>query len=223
MAFFYGNAVSLEKSPQTSTKSDYLRHRLCFDVVADQMMAHIRLASRGGMDYENTHPFVARDNRDRTWTFAHNGHIFECDELSPYVHVQQGQTDSERILLYIIDCINASQEAKGAALNQEERFDVVDRVVHVISPENKANFILFDGSLLYLHMNRKDSLHTCRKGKGIVVSTHPLDDDRWEDVPMNTLLAYRQGVLRFTGRTHDYEYIEDPEKLKYLFLDYSGL
>lgn len=59
------------------------------------MIAHIRLATRGTMDYENTHPFVMRDNSDRTWTLAHNGTIFECEALNPFVSSQQGQTARE--------------------------------------------------------------------------------------------------------------------------------
>ena len=71
MAFFYGNAVSLEKQPEASHKSVYLKQRLQFKVEADKMIAHIRLATRGNLNYENTHPFVMRDNSNRTWTLAH--------------------------------------------------------------------------------------------------------------------------------------------------------
>ena len=96
MAFFYGNAVSLEKQPEASFQSKYLRQRLRVEVEADNMLAHIRLATKGNMDYENTHPFVMRDNSDRTWTLEHNGTIFACRALEPFVKLQQGQTDSER-------------------------------------------------------------------------------------------------------------------------------
>lgn len=223
MAFFYGNAVSLEKSPQTSTKSDYLKQRLCFDVSADQMIAHIRLATKGSMDYENTHPFVERDSRGRTWTLAHNGTIFDCDVLSPYVHRQQGQTDSERILLYLIDRVNAAQDQKGSALTQEERFGVVESVLSEITPENKVNLLLFDGALLYAHSNLPGSLHFCRKGKAVIVSTRPLDGDDWKELPPNTLVAWQAGKLRFTGADHGHTFHEDPEKMRLLFLDFAAL
>ena len=224
MAFFYGNAVSLEKEPRLSLKSDYLKQRLCFDITADQMLAHIRLASKGVMSYENTHPFVERDGRGRAWTLIHNGTIFECDALSPYVHTQKGQTDSERILLYLIDRINAAQDAKGAALSKEERFAVVEDVVAEITiGNNKVNLILYDGTLLYVHSNFQDSLHTCRKGNALIVSTRPLDGDDWKVVPMNTLCAYRRGVLKYTGTDHGHEYFEDEEQLKYLYLDFAAL
>ena len=223
MAFFYGGAVSLEKSPQCSLKSDYLRQRLCFDVSADLMMAHIRQASKGNMAYENTHPFVERDNRGRTWTLAHNGVIFDSDVLSPYVHRQKGQTDSEWILLYLIDRINEEQNRKGAALSKEERFRVVEDLVREITPENKVNLLIFDGSLMYAHCNLRNTLHVCRKGEGAVFSTRPLDEDRWEPLPLNTLVAYQNGKQKFTGTPHENEFIEDPEKMRLLFLDYAAL
>lgn len=223
MAFFYGNAVSLEKQPENSCKSNYLKQRLRARIEADKMIAHIRLATRGNMDYENTHPFVMRDSSDRTWTLAHNGTIFECEALNPFVHGQQGQTDSERILCYIISRINAAQEQRKRALSQEERFYLLDEIVCEISPENKLNLLLYDGELLYVHTNYQNGLFRCRKGTAMLVSTKPLDRDAWENVPMNTLLAYQDGSLFFTGTNHEHEFIDSEEKMRLLFLDFANL
>ena len=223
IAFFYGNAVSLEKQPETSCKSNYLKQRLRAKIEADKMIAHIRLATRGSMDYENSHPFVMRDNYNRTWTLAHNGTIFECDVLNPFVHEQEGQTDSERILCYIISRINAAQKERGEALPQEERFRLVDEIVCEVSPENKLNLLLYDGELFYVHTNYRDSLYRCRKNGGMVISTRPLDWDAWENVPMNTLLAYEKGNLIHTGTNHGNEFLDSEEKMRLLFLDYADL
>ncbi|MCH5267971.1 MAG: class II glutamine amidotransferase [Lachnospiraceae bacterium] len=223
MAFFYGNAVSLEKQPEASYKSDYLKQRLRVPIREDKMIAHIRLATKGTVDYENSHPFVMRDNYDRTWTLAHNGTIFECDALNEFVHLQQGQTDSERILFYIISKINEAQEEKGKALSAEERLSLMDEIVVEITPENKVNLLIFDGEILYVHTNCEGSLHRYSKGKTAVISTQPLDDSPWEKVPMNTLVAYQNGEQIFTGTDHGNTYIETPEKMRLLFMDFSGL
>lgn len=146
LAFFYGNAVSLEKQPETSCKSKYLKQRLSVKIEADKMLAHIRLATRGTMDYENTHPFVMRDNADRTWTLGHNGTIFECDSLNRFINVQEGQTDSERILCYIVDRINTEQEHLKRPLSQEERFQIMDQIICEIKVENKVNLLIYDGN-----------------------------------------------------------------------------
>lgn len=223
MAFFYGNGVSVEKEPVASFKSEYLKHRLRYRIEADQMLAHIRLATRGSMDYENTHPFVIRDCDGRAWTLIHNGTIFECDVLRKYVHKQEGKTDSERILLYLVDRMNQARREKGNSLSLKERFSVADEVLCEITPENKINLLLFDGELLYAHTNFKNSLHICRKGKAEIISTEPLDFDSWEDLPLNQLLAFKEGELAFRGTNHGNEFFATEEKMRLLFLDFAGL
>ena len=84
----------------------------CFGIRCSVMMfaktalAHIRLATIGNVEQDNCHPFTAVDNSGRTWTLIHNGTIFESDNIGKYVFLQKGETDSERILLYIVDSIN---------------------------------------------------------------------------------------------------------------------
>ncbi len=223
MAFFYGNTVSLEKQPENSCKSLYLKQRIRAEIEADNMIAHIRLATRGTMVYENTHPFVLRDNRDRAWTLAHNGTIFECDSLNPFLRGQKGETDSERILLFLISKVNEAQDRLGRPLSQEERFRVADEVVCEVSPENKVNLVMYDGELLYAHMNYKDSLFRCRKGQAAVISTQPLDRDDWESLPLCRLVAYRDGEEAYVGECHGNEFFDSEEKTRLLFLDFAGL
>lgn len=212
LAFFYGNGVSLEKEPLSSIESAYLKSRLTEDIVKDKLIAHIRKASEGGISYLNSHPFILRDDTDRAWTLAHNGTIFESSVLAPYGHRQKGQTDSERILYYLVDRINAAQKKAGRELTEEERFLAVDEVVHMITPKNKVNLLIYDGSLFYIHTNLKDTLYRCQKEKTVFVSTKPLKENRWEKVPMNTLLAYRNGELVHVGEKHANEYVDDKSK-----------
>ena len=223
LAFFYGNGVSLEKQPENSVKSMYLKHRLEGCVVADKMIAHIRLATKGCMEYENSHPFVMRDNYGRAWTFAHNGTIFESDVLNKYVRRQRGSTDSERILMYITDNINEAQEIAQRALDKEERFDIIDRIMCTLAPENKLNLLIYDGELLYAHTNMKGTLHVLRLEGTVIISTRPLDQRNWEELPLNTLTAFEEGRQVFTGTDHGYEFFETEEKMKLLFLDYACL
>lgn len=222
MAFFHGNAASLEKQPEGAHKSGYLEKRLASRVEASHMIAHIRLATKGNVSYENTHPFVMRDVSGRTWTLAHNGTIFECDRLSPFAHSQQGQTDSERILLYIVSRMNLALEKKGE-LSHQERFALMDEILCEITPENKVNLLLFDGELMYVHTNYQNSLCRRRIGKASVLSTRPLGRHPWEKVPLDTLIAYRDGEQIYTGTDHKNEFFETEEKMRLLFLDFANL
>lgn len=223
LATFYGNAVSLEKEPVASVESVYLKNRLTEDIEKDKLIAHIRKASKGGIEYQNSHPFVLRDTSDRVWTLAHNGTIFESSELEPYIYRQKGQTDSERILYYLVDRVNAVQKEVDRELTEEERFSIVEEVVRTITPENKVNLLIYDGDLFYVHTNQEKSLHRCQKGKTLIISTRPLKGNNWEIVPMNTLFAYRSGGMVHAGQKHANEYIENKDSTQYLYLDYANI
>lgn len=223
MAAFYENSVSLEKEPVSSLESVYLKHRMTEDIVIDKLIAHIRKASKGGIEYKNAHPFVRRDSTGRTWTLAHNGTIFESAELDPYISRQKGQTDSERILYYLVDQINVARGEAGEDFTEKDRFAVVEQVVRTVTPENRVNLLIYDGDLFYVHTNHKDTLHWCRKEKTLFVSTKALKQNYWEKVPMNTLHAFRDGELVYVGEKHENEYIETEKKTKYMFLDYANI
>ena len=82
---------------------------------------------------------------------------------------------------------------------------------------------MYDGELMYVHKNYEGSLHTRREGAGRIFSTKPLDGGSWEPVPMNTLLAFRNGSLEFTGTNHGHTYVYNPAQSKHLYLDYALL
>ena len=224
LAFFYGGSVSLEKQPECALDSAYLKQRLRAKIEADNMIAHIRLATKGTMDYVNTHPFVMRDSSRRAWTFEHNGTIFDTEILNHYVKSQKGQTDSERILMYLMDRMNRAISAAGRPLEPKERFDIIEAVTAEITPpNNKVNFLLYDGELLYAHANFKDSLYIRYDETSVRISTRILDHGNWEAVPLNTLLAFENGKLKFQGTDHGHEYFFSEEQMRLLFLDYAAL
>ena len=211
LARFYGNSVSLEKEPVSALESVYLKNRLTDEIREDILIAHIRKASVGNLSYKNSHPFTRRDASGRLWTLAHNGTIFESPVLEPYARLQCGSTDSERILYYLVDRINAG--GNPGALSAGERFSVVEDVVRTITPKNMVNLLIYDGELLYTHANRKDSLHLSRREDRVVISSKPLSQTGWEPVSLNTLMAFRRGELVYTGQNHgnEYEKVEGSE------------
>lgn len=123
----------------------------------------------------------------------------------------------------MIDRINTEQERLRRPMSQEERFRLMDEIICKITPENKVNLFVFDGELFYVHTNYKNSLHWCWKEDALVISTRPLGKDSWGQIPMNTLLAYQDGELRYTGTNHGNEFIESEEKMRLLFLDFANL
>lgn len=223
LAIFYENSVSLEKEPIQASKSFYLKERLKHSLSAKAAIAHIRLATVGTMEYENSHPFVKRDNHDRSWTLAHNGTIFDCPKLNPYIRFQEGKTDSERILCYIVARVNRIQAEYGRALNAAERFRLLDGIICEIAPHNKLNLLIYDGDCMYVHTNYADTLYVCQLAETALFSTIPLSFGKWSPVPFTTLCAYREGKKVYTGTTHGHEYKDNAKDMKYLFTDFSEL
>ena len=228
LAFFYGNAVSLEKEPMYANESRYLRERLRHTIEADTMMAHIRLATRGTMDYENCHPFVRRDASDRTWTLMHNGTVFEGPQIDPYISEQEGETDSERILYLIIDEINQLQRSQSAPVSARQRFDLITRLIADLSPRAKLNLMIYDGELFYTHTNYAGSLYCAETDDGRIFATTPLGEGSpaklaWMPMQLNTVCAWQAGELVYQSTPHEHEYVDTEEDLKMLFADFAGL
>lgn len=172
---------------------------------------------------ENCHPYSKTDNSSRRWTLIHNGTIFDYPPLCKFIKKQTGDTDSERILLYIIEQINNAQKATKAPLNASERFSLLDSVVSDMSRENKLNLLIFDGEYMYAHTNYADSLHCLESDNGVIFSTLPLSDEDWKNLPLNTLFAFRNGKLAFSGTNHKNEFFDNEETLKYLYQIFSDL
>lgn len=172
------------------------------------LFAHIRRATIGGVRPENCHPFSEKDASGRTWTLMHNGTIFNGTELLPFRSRQKGDTDSERILLYLIGLLNEQMQNRSEALCAEERFQAVNFMVKELSYRNKLNLLLFDGSRMYVHVNMRDTLFVRQEEKAALFSTTPLTQEGWEPLPLNTLIAYEDGQLVCCGQRHLNEYID---------------
>lgn len=223
MAIFYENSVSLEKEPVQAIKSSYLKERLQQKIAVRNMIAHIRLATVGDMEYVNCHPFVLRDRFDRCWTLAHNGTVFDYPKHHPYLHQQEGRTDSERILYFLVDQVNLRQAELGRALTREERFALLDVWIRDMAQGNKLNLLIYDGEVLYVHTNYKNSLFYSQREDALLFATTPLDDGRWNAHPFTTLCAYREGRKLFQGKNHGREYRDNDKDMHMMFADYAAL
>ena len=146
LAVFLGSGVSMEKEPVKALDSVYLRQRLTGEVVSTNILAHVRRATVGQIEYANCHPFIWDDESGRTWTLMHNGTIFNPSGTCDYAARQEGTTDSERLLLYIIDRVNELIRSNGVEYmdNTENRFRLIDDIIIEMSKDNKLNLLLFD-------------------------------------------------------------------------------
>ena len=142
LAFLDDNSVSIEKEPIRASDSLYLKNRLTGRIETARCMAHIRKATIGDVNFSNTHPFSKRDESGRIWVLVHNGTIFESPVLSAYQYKQEGTTDSERILLYIVDQVNKHYIREQNSFDANDRIrgslESIRRAVRVLDDETKA-------------------------------------------------------------------------------------
>ena len=218
-----GDRLLVKKEPVRASASEILAGIMERPIRTDLLLAHVRLATKGSIEYENTHPFVQKDVSGQTWTLIHNGTIFESSILDQYVNRQVGSTDSERILCHLIARMNTALRETGTPLTTAQRFGILQDLIVQIVPENKVNILLTDGVVLYAHSNYKGGLHIRRGSGRVAIATKPLDGGHWEELPRNTLLAYRDGEEISRRAPHDYEFFDSEEKMRYLYLDFAGI
>ena len=138
----------------------------------------------------------------------HNGTVFNYPGLEKYQEIQKGSTDSERILLFIIDKVNEFEKSKNALLTTEERFNLITDIISDLSRENKINIMICDGELTYVHTNLKDSLHSLRTDNGLILTSCPLNDDKnWKTVDINKIYGLKDGKIILESKNHGNEFI----------------
>jgi len=214
---------SIEKEPLPAYKSEYLKARLQEPMNVKTVFAHIRLATIGTVTRTNTHPFAEKDCSGRRWTLIHNGTIFDYPKLGKYGILQKGTTDSERILLYILDEIKKETEVKQAPLDANERFDVLDRVIYDMSEGNKLNLLIYDDELMYAHYNAEGTLHYHQENGETMIATKPVSSGDWKAFPFTRLIAYKDGKQVLEGTNHGHIFTENKEAMDQLLMTYSEL
>ncbi len=223
MATLDDSHVMIEKEPVKALCSRYLKERTTVPIVTGAFLAHIRYATIGNESYSNSHPFSKMDQGGRQWTMVHNGTIFECPALEKYTATQLGSTDSERILLYIVDRIDAFEATQGRPATAAQRCRLLDQIVTDMAPGNKLNLILYDGEQMYVHTNYPNSLHLLHRDNGVIVSTQALSRENWRPVPLTRLLVFKEGQLAYEGAAHNQVYVDNDENLRLLYLAFSDL
>lgn len=219
ISFHTGKDVFFHKEALAANKSAYLKRRLRFPVVESNVLAHIRYATVGSIDAQNSHPFISKDESGRTWSFIHNGTIHCGDALDIYRAVQTGQTDSERLSLHLISELNKLEQQLGRSAKDEERFELIDNVIGSLSGGNKLNLVLSDGEFTFVHSNAADTLYSLKKDDAVFFSTLPLSKEDWQPISQTRLLIFKEGELIGRGRAHGIIY--KPNETERRFAEFS--
>ncbi|MDR0852134.1 MAG: class II glutamine amidotransferase [Clostridiales Family XIII bacterium] len=234
-ADFSEHRVHMMRETNPAFSSTYLKEKLSKPFDVKNGLFHLRYATIGAVDIGNTHPLTALDLEGRQWSIIHNGTIFNGDNLDRFFNVQTGDTDTERLLLYIIERMNSGIKNDREPLNEMRRFKILNKALTEIAPGNKLNVILSDSEVLYVHANSlhgsrllgeeawNDYLYLLDLGSALLFCTVPLDDRSWTPIPLNTVLAYKDGKLLYEGKPHDYIYLESEADINGLYREFSLL
>ena len=224
-----GKSADMDERPEIlreavqASRSETLAALLAQGISAQNAMAHIRRATIGNVELTNCHPFTARSMAGRCGTLIHNGTIFSYSPLNIYYNKQLGETDSERILLRLMDLLLQKERQLGRETTPDERFSLWEDEFEKMAPGNKLNILFHYAGTLYVHTNCEKTLYM-QEGEGFCVfATLPLDSCPWKPVPMMRLLSFEDGCPTHYGRCHGCEYTENIEDLKFLYMAYSGL
>lgn len=197
--------VVLHKEERRAIDSAYLEQVLETPVASTNVVAHIRNATKGSLAYNNCHPFVRRDLGGNPWVIAHNGTILDNRLTNGYEAYAAGETDSEQVVIYLVDAIDELIDRKGSALTAGERFVVLSHAIERLSVANKLNLVIDDGTCTYVHTNTVEpTLYVRVVGTEAQFCTRPLDGDGWQELPQNRLIAYRGGRMSRMGARHDH-------------------
>lgn len=161
-------------------------------------LCHIRFKTHGPAIQENCHPFYKYDCHGVKWTLVHNGFIDDNAETEALGTMQDGDTDSERILMALVETVNYLYEHSW--INDQKEFYkylfiYLEVAMTELSQLGKTNVIFTDSKTnnMYVFMNHPKTLYKLDTNEGIHISTLPLSKENWIPVEPFKLHVYNNG------------------------------
>jgi len=227
MAFFEGNDARIIREAEAAYQSQHMDFIRSHNYASSYMLSHIRQATVGETRLQNTQPF-SRELGGDLHVFAHNGdlenmngHLGPDPEFMPI-----GTSDSESAFCDLMDRLKKGRQARGRALEYEERLEVIRDYASRIKDKGIFNFLYCDGEYLFVHSHKRTQTDGEIKPPGLYVLTRqghhdshrdipgvrlqcehdlpdmtlvasmPLTDENWEPLPTETITVLHQGRVK---------------------------
>lgn len=148
IAFFEDKACRLFADNQSAVESPIAEFIRNYPIKSRNVIAHIRKATQGKINLENSHPF-SRELWGRQWIFAHNGdlHDFKPELAGRFTPV--GNTDSELAFCYLLEQLVKRFGYAEPSLGQV--FDALLEIAPEIAEHGTFNFCLSNGQALFAY------------------------------------------------------------------------
>ena len=223
IAFFEDKACRLFVDNQSAVESPIAELVRNYPIKSRNVSAHIRKATQGKINLENSHPF-SRELWGRQWIFAHNGDLKDfLPELSGRF-TPVGNTDSERAFCYLLDQLVKRFGYDEPKLDQV--FDLLAEISPSIAEHGTFNFCLSNGQALFTYATTK--LHwlvreypfkpaqlidievevdfsqvTTPEDRVAVITTEPLtQNEEWTAFQEGEMILFRDGAKYRSQLTH---------------------
>lgn len=223
IAFFEDKACRLFVDNQSAVESPIAELVRNYPIKSRNVIAHIRKATQGKINLENSHPF-SRELWGRQWIFAHNGDLKDfLPELSGRF-TPVGNTDSERAFCYLLDQLVKHFSYDEPKLDQV--FDLLAEISPSIAEHGTFNFCLSNGQALFTYATTK--LHwlvreypfkpaqlidievevdfsqvTTPEDRVAVITTEPLtQNEEWTAFQEGEMILFRDGAKYRSQLTH---------------------
>lgn len=223
IAFFEDKACRLFVDNQSAVESPIAELVRNYPIKSRNVIAHIRKATQGKINLENSHPF-SRELWGRQWIFAHNGDLKDfLPELSGRF-TPVGNTDSERAFCYLLEQLVKRFGYDEPKLDQV--FDLLAEISPSIAEHGTFNFCLSNGQALFTYATTK--LHwlvreypfkpaqlidievevdfsqvTTPEDRVAVITTEPLtQNEEWTAFQEGEMILFRDGAKYRSQLTH---------------------
>lgn len=178
---------------------NYIKGLNKFNFESKLALCHIRFKTHGPVSELNCHPFIKYDIRGNKWSLIHNGYIDDSPAVAALGTLQMGDTDSERILLCIIEAVNHYYEHSYISDYKDfctYMYMIIEETCHELSTLGKTNLIFTDccTNNMYVYMNHPMTLFYLQTENGFHVSTTKLTDENWTAVEPHKLHIFNNGV-----------------------------
>lgn len=222
IAFFEGRGVRLFLDPQPSAHSPVAELVRSYPIRSLNVIAHIRKATQGRIQLENTHPFQ-RELWGQYWIFAHNGNLLDYAPALNGRFVPVGGTDSEHAFCHLLQLL--AERFPHQPPEPQQLHAALREIAILISQYGEFNFLLSNGTHLFAHCSTRlayiirqapftvahlsdqdVSVDFCDvttpDDRVAVIATTPItDNETWQIIPPGTLLAFREGAPAALGET----------------------
>lgn len=195
--YYLADRDQLYTNPKSAIS--YLSKLEKFNFTSKLVLCHIRFKTHGPASVENCHPFIKRDVHNVKWSLIHNGYIGDNEITAAFETLQNGETDSERILLAIVEAVNSLYEHSWLADCEilQYLYAQLEAACIELSKLGKTNLIFTDSATnnMYVFMNSPRTLHFLQTEDGVHISTTPLTNENWMPVDPYKLHIINNGEV----------------------------